>query len=86
MSAREDIIQQAMALPPEDRAYVADYLEQSLASGGFATPEVAAAWIEEVERRIAAYDRGELQASGVESALERIRGQLADHRARQVKP
>ena len=44
MTPRDEIVQQAMALPPEDRAYVADMLEQSLSGGGFATPEIAAAW------------------------------------------
>ncbi|HEX3656196.1 MAG TPA: addiction module protein [Pirellulales bacterium] len=82
MLAREEVIQQAMALPPGDRAYVADVLEQSLTHGEFATPEVAAAWVAEIERRVVAYDRGELQAAGVETAIERIRSQLADHRAR----
>jgi putative addiction module component (TIGR02574 family) len=86
MSTREEIIQQAMALPPDDRAYVADLLEQSLSGDGFATPEIAAAWVEEIERRIAAYDHGDLQASGIETALERVRGQLANHRANKVKP
>ena len=84
MLGREEVVQHAMALPPGDRAYVADMLEQSLTHGEFATPEVATAWVEEIERRVAAYDRGELQAAGVETALERIRSQLADHRARRV--
>ena len=82
MLGREEVIQQAMALPAGDRAYVADVLELSLTRGEFATPEAAAAWAEEIERRVAAYDRGELPAAGVATALERIRSQLANHRAR----
>ena len=84
MPGREEVIQQALALPPGDRAYVADVLEQSLTHGEFATPEAAAAWVAEIERRVAAYDRGEMQAAGVEAAMERIRAQLADHRTRRV--
>lgn len=84
MALREDIVQQAMNLPPADRAFVADALEQSLSSGGFATPEIAAAWATEIERRIAAYDRGDLPASNMETALENIRQHLASHRARKV--
>jgi putative addiction module component (TIGR02574 family) len=86
MSLREEIVQQAMTLPPADRVFVADALEKSLASGGFSTPETAAAWAVEIERRIEAYDRGELPASDMETALQNIRQHLANHRARKVTP
>jgi putative addiction module component (TIGR02574 family) len=86
MASRDEIVQQAMALPPADRAYVADALEQSLDAGGFATPEIAAAWIAEIERRIAAHDRGELPASDMETALQNMRRHLEQHRANKVKP
>lgn len=84
MSLREEIAQQALELPAEDRAYVADVIEQSLASGGFASDEIAAAWASEIERRIAAYDRGEVEAVDAEVALDRLRKQLAEHRARKA--
>jgi hypothetical protein len=54
MPLRDQIVEQAMPLSPEDRIFVADALEQSLAGEGFATPEIASAWAAEVERRIAA--------------------------------
>ena len=63
MTMREHVLQEALALPPEDRAFLAEHLEQSLHHGEFALPEVAAAWTAEIDRRIAAYDRGEIQAS-----------------------
>jgi hypothetical protein len=44
MTIREQIAQQALALSPEDRTYLADVLEQSLTTGEFATPEIAAEW------------------------------------------
>jgi len=50
--------------------------------GQFASPEIAAAWTAEIDRRIAAYERGELQATEAVAAVERMRGFLADHRAR----
>ncbi len=84
MSLREIIAQQALELPAEDRAYVADVIEQSLASGGFASDEIASAWALEIERRIDAYDRGEAKAVGAEVALERLRKQLSEHRARKA--
>ncbi|HUY92309.1 MAG TPA: addiction module protein [Pirellulales bacterium] len=86
MSLREEIAQQALELPAEDRAYVADVIEQSLASGGFSSDEIAAAWASEIERRIEAYDRGEFEAVGAEVALDRLRKQLAEHRARKATP
>ena len=84
MTNREQIAQQALALPPEDRTYVADVLEQSLTSGEFAAPVLAAEWAAEIDRRIAAYDRGETQAADVQTALERIRARLEKHRSRMV--
>jgi putative addiction module component (TIGR02574 family) len=84
MSNRDQIVEQALSLAPEDRAYVADALEQSLTSGGFASPEIEQAWVEEIERRLAAYDRGEVKA--IEgTSLAHIRERLADRRARRAK-
>lgn len=84
MRTREQIAQEALALPPEDRTCLADILEQSLASGEFATDEIAAEWAAEIDRRIAAYDRGETQAADTKEALERIRARLEAHRSRRV--
>jgi hypothetical protein len=84
MISRDEIVQQALALNPEDRAYIADVLEHSLSDETFATPEFAAAWVAEIERRIAAYDRGEMQAARLDIAFDRMRRQLADHRARKA--
>lgn len=81
---REQIAQEALALPPEDRTYLADVLEHSLTSGEFATPEIAAEWAAELDRRIAAYDRGETQGIDSKQALERIRARLEEHRSRKV--
>jgi hypothetical protein len=86
MTQREKIVEEALALSPEDRAYVADVIEQSLSDGGFATPEIAAAWAEEIERRIAAYERGEASADDARVSLNRMRRKLAEHRAGQVSP
>jgi putative addiction module component (TIGR02574 family) len=84
MSHREQVLQEALALPPEDRVFVADQLEQSLSHGEFASPEISAAWNDEIERRLAAYDRGESQSADADAALEAMRRILIEHRARKV--
>lgn len=84
MPLRDEIVEQALALPPDDRAFVADAIAQSLTSGGFASPELAAAWATEIEQRLAAYDRGDVKATDLDVAMNRIRQHLAQHRARKV--
>jgi putative addiction module component (TIGR02574 family) len=86
MTLRDQIAQQALSLPPEDRLYVADVLEHSLTIGEFATPEIAAQWAAEIERRIEAYDRGDMHAAAFDTVLDRIRQHLAEHRNRKVNP
>ena len=81
MATREEIAQQALTLSPDDRAYVADVIEQSLGGGEFADPEIARAWAVEIGRRIESYDKGETVALDGNTAIERIRQYLADRRA-----
>ncbi len=52
-----EIEEQAKALPPEERARLAESLLESLAKER--DPEVEAAWEREIQERIAAYRRGE---------------------------
>lgn len=62
----EQIKEQARALSAEDRAKLAESLLESL------QPSVAAikaAWAEEIERRVAAFDRGELAAYPAEDVF-----------------
>jgi putative addiction module component (TIGR02574 family) len=80
MSMRDDIARQALALPPNDRAFLADILEQSLAQE-FTAPEAALAWTKEIDRRLDAYDRGEIQAVDAQTAMDEMRRALAEHRA-----
>jgi len=62
---------QARALSPDDRARLAEVLLESLQE----TPlsEVKAAWNREIEERIAAYDRGDLQAFAAEDVFAEAR-------------
>jgi hypothetical protein len=49
MAIRDEIAKQAMTLPPEDRAYVADLLKGSLSTGAFSDPVIAGAWSREID-------------------------------------
>jgi putative addiction module component (TIGR02574 family) len=84
MSTVEQLAQQVLALGPEERVYLANVLEESLSTGGFASPELAAAWSAEIDRRLAAYRRGETQGTDADAALERIGQRLEEHRARKA--
>jgi putative addiction module component (TIGR02574 family) len=66
-----ELEQQARALSPDDRARLAEALLESLQE----TPlsEVEAAWDREIEERIAAYDRGDLQAFAAEDVFAEAR-------------
>lgn len=86
MLPREEIVQQALALPPDDRAYIADALEQSLAHREVMSPEIATAWSQELNRRIEAYERGETAAMDFETALDHMRRTLASRRSRRTTP
>jgi putative addiction module component (TIGR02574 family) len=66
-----ELEQQVRALSPDDRARLAEVLLESLQE----TPlsEVEAAWNREIEERIAAYDRGDLQVYSVEDVFAEAR-------------
>lgn len=57
MSSTEDIINQAMALPPEERAIVVEQLLLSLDSPDQALDDL---WAEEAEARLDACEHGDL--------------------------
>ena len=66
-----DLEQQARALSPDDRARLAEVLLESLQ--GPPLSEIETAWSREIEERIAAYDRGELQAHAAEDVFAEAR-------------
>lgn len=64
------ILTEAMALPPMDRAELADQL---LASFEFpAREEIYAEWSTEAEDRLRAYERGDMEALPAEEVFRRI--------------
>jgi putative addiction module component (TIGR02574 family) len=66
----KDIEQQAVALPEDDRAALAEILLQSLHSSH---PDVKAAWASEIDNRVAALNRGELQSYPAEDVFAEAR-------------
>jgi len=75
MSTRADtILGTALALPPDERAWLAEELIASLDEGQDA--EVEAAWAAEIEKRIAEVESGKVQTVSWEEARARIRAKL----------
>jgi putative addiction module component (TIGR02574 family) len=77
MVDRDTILQQALSLSADDRAYVATALEDSLSPKG--TAASSEAFLAELKRRSAAYRDGTTTARPAADAL-------ADLRRRQARP
>lgn len=66
----EQILREALDLPPIDRA---ELVEQILASFEFpARKDIDAAWGQEAEDRLNAYERGEIRSSPVSEVFREI--------------
>jgi putative addiction module component (TIGR02574 family) len=77
MNTRADtILGTALALPPDERAWLASELIASLDEGEDA--DVEAAWATEIERRIAEVDSGEAKTVSWDEARTRIKTKLAN--------
>lgn len=66
----KQIENQARVLPPEERAKLAESLLESLHSP---LAEIEQAWTNEVERRVTAFDRGEIPAYPAEDVFAEAR-------------
>lgn len=66
-----ELEQRACALPPDERAHLAEVLLESLRESPLAAVEEE--WAREIERRVAAFDSGELQASPAEEVFAEAR-------------
>jgi hypothetical protein len=66
-----EIEEQALRLPEAERAQLADMLLQTLVDP--MPPDVAADWIDELRRRLDAYERGESIPIDAAEAIERAR-------------
>jgi len=66
----EQVLKDALDLPPIERAELIQRLFQSFDISG--DNHIEDAWTEEIESRIEAYDKGLITASPVEDVLARI--------------
>jgi putative addiction module component (TIGR02574 family) len=71
LSAFREIEEQAKSLPPEERARLAESLLESLRQEGIA--EIEAAWEQEIQARVAAYQRGEEALIDAEAVIAELR-------------
>ena len=67
----EQILREALALPPQERAELVDQLLATFQSPP--DPHIDEMWAREAEDRLDAYDRGELKAVPAEEVFSRIR-------------
>jgi hypothetical protein len=67
---KEQILKAAMELDTEDRIELADVLFCSVSLEG--QDEIAKAWLEESERRVEAFERGEIEDVPGEQALKEL--------------
>ncbi|MCA9066970.1 MAG: addiction module protein [Planctomycetaceae bacterium] len=81
MISRDDILQQALALPPSDQAFVADMLERRIAESQPAPEDLGKSWTREIDQRIAAYQRGEMASLDFADSLQLLRQSITDHRS-----
>ena len=71
----DDIIKDALSLPPGERAMLADHLLESLDAPN--QKEIDAAWAEEAKRRMRELDEGKVESLDGELVMERLRARLA---------
>jgi len=67
-----DLAEQARELSAEERSRLVDLLLESLHEPPLAGVE--AAWVQEIERRVAAHARGEVQTFAAEDVFAQARG------------
>ncbi len=66
-----ELAEQARSLSAEERSRLVDLLLESLHASPLG--EVEAAWAKEIERRVAAYERGEVQTYAAEDVFAEAR-------------
>jgi putative addiction module component (TIGR02574 family) len=78
MSTSEQIFQDAVALPPDARAELAERLIASLANE--VSSEITTAQVTEVQRRVAQVESGEVTLIPGDEVLAKARGLLKEHK------
>lgn len=75
----EHVLTQALQMPPQDRAMIAERLLSSLDAE--VDWEVEIAWQQEAQRRIGEIDRGEVVCLPWEQVMNRLRGNAHGRKA-----
>lgn len=78
MTTYAEILSAALSLPEQQRTELADVLLASTDVDD-AEFEISAEWREEIARRSAAYDRGELKGKPWEQVLEEVRNKYKNN-------
>ena len=65
-SSLKQVEEQALSLHPEERAKLAEAMLESLS---VPLAEIEEAWAQEIEQRVAAYDRGDIQSYPAEDVF-----------------
>lgn len=86
MLNRAELLELVLALPPEDREFVADQLEQSLPRETAIDPHYAEAWSQEINRRLAAYQQGSTSGREWSEVRSELQAALAARRFGQHQP
>ena len=79
MTTATDILGQALHLPDRERARIAERLISSLDPAVDSDMEVELAWQEEVKKRLAQIDTGEVQCVPWEEVRDRLKGKCLAH-------
>ena len=66
-----ELVERGLSLEPEDRSRLVELLLESLNEPPL--PNVEAAWDEEIKRRVAAYERGEVETYAAEDVFAEAR-------------
>ncbi|MBC8028752.1 MAG: addiction module protein [Pyrinomonadaceae bacterium] len=70
MSTRTtELLQEILSMPPDERAELADDILASLEP---ADPRILTLWAAEAEERVAAFERGEIEAVSADSVFDEI--------------
>lgn len=86
-NARDALLAKVLALPPADREFIAERIDETLgqgmefSQGPFSTPELAQAWTDEVERRIDMIEKGLVKGLPADVALREAHDHLERRRA-----
>ena len=72
-TATDDLLKQVLSLPPGERARLAEQLLESLEPPNESNRQL---WAAEAERRVEAYERGDLKSVPAEEVFERLRSKF----------